>query len=111
SSSDRWRQVMAIRILLAPAVLGSALALGACSSNYAGEGALAGAAVGAAVGAVSDVEIEEGAAVGAAAGAIGGAQIRKDGRCYRRDDRGREYQVRCRYGTCGLKLATCECGN
>ena len=87
---------MNIRILLAPAVLGSALALGACSSNYAGEGALAGAAVGAAVGAVSDVDIEEGAAVGAAAGALGGSLIRKNGRCYRVDSRGREYQVRCR---------------
>jgi len=87
---------MTVRNLIAPLLLGSVVALGACSSNYAGEGALAGAAVGAAVGAVSDVEIEEGAAVGAAAGALGGSLIRKDGRCYRRDDRGREYEVRCR---------------
>ena len=86
---------MNTRILLAPVLLGSALSLGACAENYAAEGALAGAAVGAGVGAISDVEIEEGAAVGAAAGALAGALIRKDGRCYRRDRDGREYEVRC----------------
>ena len=70
---------MTIRILLAPALLGSALMFAGCAGNYAAEGALAGAAVGAGVGAISDVEIEEGA----------------DGRCYRRDRDGREYEVRC----------------
>ena len=86
---------MTIRILLAPALLGSALMFAGCAGNYAAEGALAGAAVGAGVGAISDVEIEEGAAVGAAAGALAGALIRKDGRCYRRYRDGREYEVRC----------------
>jgi osmotically inducible lipoprotein OsmB len=86
---------MMARNLLAPVLLGSVLALGACASNYAGEGALAGAALGAGVGAVSDVEIEAGAAIGAAVGAAAGALIRKDGRCYRRDRYGREYEVRC----------------
>lgn len=80
--------------LIAP-LLASMLALGACSTNYAGEGALGGAALGAGVGAVTGRDVAESAAVGAAAGAIGGALIRKDGRCYERDRRGREYEVRC----------------
>lgn len=41
-------------------------------------------------------EIDEGAAISAAAGGIGGALIEKDGRCYRRDRDGREYEVSCR---------------
>ena len=86
---------MTFRNAIVPALLGSTLALGACAANYTAEGALAGAAVGAGVGAISDVEIEEGAAVGAAAGALAGALIKKDGRCYRRDRNGREYEVRC----------------
>lgn len=73
------------------------LGLGACASNYAGEGALAGAAAGAAVGAVTGGDIGTGAAIGAAAGAAGGTLIRKDnGRCYRIDNRGRERRVSCR---------------
>ena len=73
------------------------LGLGACASNYAGEGALAGAAAGAAVGAVTGGDLATGAAIGAAAGAAGGTLIRKnDGRCYRVDNRGRERRVRCR---------------
>ncbi|MFC4255760.1 hypothetical protein GRI97_13515 [Altererythrobacter xixiisoli] len=81
---------------MAPAVLGSALALSACASNYGGEGALAGAAVGAGVGAVTGGNVGRGAAIGAAAGAVGGALIEKDGRCYRTDRNGRERRVRCR---------------
>ncbi len=87
---------MKTRLLIVPALLGSALALGACSSNYAGEGALAGAAVGAGVGAVSGGDVGRGAAIGAAAGAVGGALIEKDGKCYRRDRNGYEYEVSCR---------------
>lgn len=83
-------------LLIVPALLGSALTLGACSTNYAAEGALAGAAVGAGVGAATGGNIGQGAAIGAAAGAVGGALIEKDGKCYRRDSRGREYEVRCR---------------
>jgi hypothetical protein len=87
---------MPIRILFVPALLGSVLALGACAENYGLEGAAAGAAVGAGVGAVTDADIGTSAAIGAAAGAVGGALIKKNGRCYRTDSRGREYEVRCR---------------
>ncbi|MBO9498383.1 MAG: hypothetical protein J7496_10160 [Novosphingobium sp.] len=81
--------------LIAAALLAPAFALGACASNYAGEGALAGGAVGAGVGLVTGGDVAEGAAIGAAAGAVGGALIKKDGRCYRRDRDGHEYEVRC----------------
>ncbi len=87
---------MLIRILLVPALLGSALTLGACAENYGVEGAAAGAALGAGVGAVTDADVGTSAAVGAAVGAVGGALIRKNGRCYRTDRSGREYEVRCR---------------
>jgi len=86
---------MKARMFLLPALMGSALAIGACSHNYAGEGALAGAAVGAGVGAISGNDVGESAAIGAAAGAVGGALIKKDGKCYRRDRYGDEYRVRC----------------
>lgn len=79
-----------------PVIFASALAIGACSTNYAGEGALAGAAVGAGVGALRGGDVAESAAIGAGVGAVGGALIEKDGKCYRRDSRGREYEVRCR---------------
>lgn len=72
-----------------------ATSLAACSTNYAGEGSLAGAAVGAGVGAVTGGDVLEGAAIGAAAGAVGGALIKKDGRCYRRDSDGYEREVPC----------------
>lgn len=87
---------MKIRNLIAPALLASALALGACADNYAAEGGLAGAAAGAGVAAVTGGDVGEGAAIGAAAGAVGGALIKKNGRCYRRDSRGNEYEVDCR---------------
>ena len=86
---------MKLRVLALPVLLAPALALGACASNYAGEGALAGAAVGAGVGAVTGGDIAEGAAIGAAAGAAGGALIEKDGKCYRRDRYGELYRVDC----------------
>lgn len=88
-------RVMKTKILLAPVLLGSALTIGACSQNYAGEGALAGAAAGAGLGAVTGGDVGTSAAVGAGVGAAAGALIRKDGRCYQRDARGREYEVRC----------------
>jgi hypothetical protein len=72
------------------------LGLGACASNYAGEGALGGAAVGAAVGAATGGDIATGAAIGAAAGAAGGTLVKKnDGNCYRIDRDGRERRVSC----------------
>lgn len=71
------------------------LMLGACASNFAGEGALGGAAVGAAATAATGGNVARGAAVGAAVGGVGGALIRKNGRCYRVDNRGRERRVRC----------------
>ncbi|MCX9146226.1 YMGG-like glycine zipper-containing protein [Erythrobacter sp. WG] len=88
---------MTNRFMAAAVGLTASLSLGACASNYAGEGALAGAAAGAAVGAVTGGDIGTGAAIGAAAGAAGGTLIRKnDGRCYRVDNRGRERRVSCR---------------
>lgn len=69
------------KFIILPAIAASALALSACSTNYAGEGALVGAA--------------GRAAVGAAAGAVAGTLIKKDGRCYERDRYGYEYEVRC----------------
>ena len=83
---------------IATSVFGAAcvLSLSACADNYAVEGAGVGAAAGAAVGAVTGGDIGTGAAVGAAAGGVGGALLKKDnGDCYRVDDYGREYQVRC----------------
>jgi osmotically inducible lipoprotein OsmB len=86
---------MKTKFLLAPALLGSALALGACAQNYAAEGALAGAAIGGVVGATSEADFARSAAIGAAAGAAAGALVRKDGRCYRVDQYGRERRVSC----------------
>lgn len=66
--------------------------LGACSSNYAAEGALAGGAVGAGVGAVSDADTGTAAAIGAGVGAVVGSQIKKDDNgCWRYDREGRRY--------------------
>jgi hypothetical protein len=86
---------MKSRVLLASALAVSALSLGACAHNYAGEGAIAGAAAGAGVAAVTGGDVVQGAAIGGAAGAVGGALIHKDGKCYRRDRRGHEYRVDC----------------
>lgn len=72
------------------------LGLGACAGNYAGEGALGGAVVGAASSAATGGDLATGAAVGAAVGGVGGSLIRKDGKCYRLDRRGRQQRVRCR---------------
>lgn len=69
--------------------------LGACAGNYGAEGALGGAVAGAAATAATGGNIGTGAAVGAAVGGAGGSLIKKDGRCYRVDRRGRERQVRC----------------
>jgi len=75
----------------------AALSLGACADNYAVEGAAVGAAAGAAVGAVTGGDVGTGAAIGAAAGGVGGTLIKKraNGECYRVDEQGREYVVRC----------------
>jgi hypothetical protein len=69
--------------------------LAACATNYAGEGALGGAAVGAAAGLLTGGNVVRGAAVGAAVGGVAGTLIRKDGKCSRYDDDGREFLVRC----------------
>lgn len=82
------------RLVLIASACGAALSLSACASNYGAEGGLAGAAGGALIGAAAG-NTAAGAAIGAAAGAAIGSTIRKDGRCYRRDDRGYEYEVRC----------------
>ena len=87
---------MRTRILLVPALAGCTLLLGACTSNYAVEGAALGAAAGAGVAALADEDVGTGAAIGAAAGGVGGALIRKDGEwCYYRDRNGNEYRDRC----------------
>jgi hypothetical protein len=79
------------------AAIGAAmtLALSACASNYAGEGIVAGTAVGAAATLLTGGNVAAGAAIGAAVGGGGGSQIRKGGRCYRVDNRGRERRIRC----------------
>jgi len=87
---------MKTRMLLAPVLLGSALSLGACADNYAVEGAAVGAAAGAGISAATGGDVGTGAAIGAAAGGAGGYLVKKDGKCYRRDRDGREYEVRCR---------------
>ena len=78
---------MNTRILLAPALLGSALSLGACAQNYAAEGALGGAALGAGVAAITGGDIKTYALAGAAAGGVAGYFIDKNDRCdgYGRD--------------------------
>lgn len=80
---------------LIPLIAAGALALGGCASNYAGEGALAGAAGGAVIGAATGGDVVKGAAIGAAAGGVVGALIKKNGRCYRTDRNGYEYEVSC----------------
>jgi len=85
---------MLSRIFL-PVAAAGALALTGCASNYAGEGALAGGAAGAVIGAATGGDVVQGAAIGAAAGAVGGALIKKNGRCYRTDRNGYEYEVSC----------------
>lgn len=86
---------MKSRLLLTPLLAASALSLGACAHNYAGEGAIAGAAAGAGVAAATGGNVAQGAAIGGAAGAVGGALIHKNGKCYRHDRYGNEYQVDC----------------
>lgn len=71
------------------------LGLGACAGNYGAEGALGGAVTGAAASAATGGNVGTGAAVGAAVGGVGGTLIKKGGRCYRVDNRGRERRVRC----------------
>jgi hypothetical protein len=86
---------MKIRLKTTIIAATAAVGLGACAGNYAGEGALGGAAVGAATSVVNGGDVGKGAAVGAAVGGLGGALIKKNGRCYRVDNRGRERRVRC----------------
>lgn len=79
-----------------PIAAAGALALSGCAGNYAGEGALAGGVGGAVIGAATGGDVATGAAIGAAAGAAVGSVVKKkNGRCYRVDRNGYEYQVRC----------------
>ena len=80
---------MNTRILLAPALLGSALSLAGCADHYAAEGAGAGAAIGAGVAAATGGNIATGAVVGAAAGAAGGYFLDRNDRCDGYDANGR----------------------
>lgn len=72
---------MKTRFLLAPLLLGSALSLGACSENYAVEGAVAGAAAGAGAAALLGEDVETFALAGAAAGGLAGYFVDKDDDC------------------------------
>ena len=78
---------MKMKILLAPALLASAMSLGACAENYAAEGALGGAALGAGVAAVTGGDITRYALAGAAAGGLVGYFVDKNDGCdgYDRD--------------------------
>jgi hypothetical protein len=84
-----------MRSLILPMMAASALALGGCASNYAGEGAVAGGVLGAGVGALAG-DVGAGAAIGAAAGAVAGSTASKDDRrgCYKRDRSGDRYYDR-----------------
>lgn len=72
-----------------PVAAAGALALSGCASNYGVEGAALGGVGGALVGGGT------GAVVGAAVGAAAGSLIKKDGRCYRVNRNGTQYEVRC----------------
>ncbi len=72
---------MITKLFLAPALLGSALSLGACAENYAAEGALGGAALGAGVAAVTGGDIKTFALAGAAAGGLAGYFVDKNDGC------------------------------
>lgn len=72
---------MKTRILVAPALALSTLALGACAQNYSAEGGLAGAAAGAGLAAVTGKDIKTFALAGAAAGALAGYFVDKDDGC------------------------------
>lgn len=95
NDSFNKKNIMQNRLKVAAIGAAMTLSLGACSSNYAAEGAGVGAAAGAAAGLATGGNVARGAAVGAAVGGAGGSLIRKDGKCYRVDDRGRERRVRC----------------
>jgi outer membrane lipoprotein SlyB len=69
--------------------LAGALAMSGCASNYGVEGAAVGGLGGALVGGGT------GAVIGAAAGAAVGSLVKKDGRCYRVNRNGTQYEVRC----------------
>lgn len=86
---------MKINVKSAAVAVAASLGLAACAGNYAGEGALGGALAGAAGTAVAGGNVATGAAVGAAVGGAGGSLVKKNGRCYRVDNRGRERRVRC----------------
>ena len=78
---------MNMKLLLAPALMGSALTLGACAENYAVEGAAVGAAAGAGIAAVTGADIQTYALAGAAAGGLAGYFVDKNDGCdgYNRD--------------------------
>jgi len=85
------------KLVMMPMLAAALMMTGGCAGNYGGEGALAGAGVGAVVAGVAGGDVATGAVIGAAAGGVAGSTVRKqDGNCYRVDDRGREYRVRCR---------------
>ena len=87
---------MTNRLNIAAVTFTASLGPGACANNYVGEGALGGAVAGAARSIATGGDLATGAAVGAAVGGAGSSLIRKNGNCYRVDNRGREHRVRYR---------------
>jgi hypothetical protein len=81
-----------MRIFVLPLAL-SALALGGCATNYAGEGALGGGLAGALIGAGSGDAVG-GAVIGAALGGAGGSLVKKHHGCYRYNRNGHRYWSR-----------------
>ena len=77
------------KFMIAAVATASALSLGACADNYAGEGAAAGAAAGAAIGAITGGDVLEGAAIGGAVGAAAGYFVDRNDGCDGYDSRGR----------------------
>lgn len=85
------------KLLITPALVASALSLGACAENYAVEGGLAGAAVGAGAAALLGEDIETYALAGAAIGGVVGYATDKNDDCDGYYGEGRYVDDDCRY--------------
>lgn len=85
------------KLLITPALVASALSLGACAENYAVEGGLAGAAAGAGAAALLGEDIETYALAGAAIGGVVGYATDKNDDCDGYYGEGRYVDDDCRY--------------
>ncbi len=88
---------MNTKLMIAPALALSTLALGGCAENYAVEGAALGAAAGAGVAALTDGDFETYALAGAAIGGVVGYAKDKNESCDGYYDDGRYVDDDCRY--------------